>query len=144
MASAISSGEISQDAPVRQRSASIRPAGVNSADESQGEAGQTINATAQPAAIVSKNLARMRGGESRISLGATDGRTDTSGIQASADLVPNAAVKGDQLTFAARIDTQAVLENLKLQFQVGAEVAVLAQANQLPNGAMPFSVSSSN
>ena len=38
--------------------------------------------------------------------------------------------------------TRDIIDELKVQFQAQSEVAVLAQANQLPNPALPFSVSS--
>jgi len=116
-------------------------ADVAAPHENAGEPTLTVHAAAQPAAIVSKSLDRMAGGESRIALGAADNQGDTSDIHMELDLAGSTGLISDQPSSSVSIDTDTVISELKTQFKALAEVAVLAQANQMPGGAMPFSMS---
>ena len=57
------------------------------------------------------------------------------------DLTRGSGLISDSPSSSASIDTDRVITELKTQFRALAEVAVLAQANQMPEGAMPFSMS---
>ncbi len=121
-------GEISNDEGVRPRP----PAESPTSDSIDGENKALRMAAKQPAAVVSTQLAELvikerRADDSLRKTGAT--------IQQDVDEV---SVDND----GTLTSTRQIIDELKVQFQAQSEVAVLAQANQLPNPALPFSVSS--
>jgi hypothetical protein len=141
MPSPVTNSELSHDAPARPRGLSRGTADIAVPDQSDGEAPQTVHAATQPAAIVSKSLERLASGESSIALSGIGDQSDTSNIQMKRDVTGSAGLISDPPPSSAPVDTNAVVTELKTQFKALAEVAVLAQANQMPEGAMPFSMS---
>ena len=89
-------------------------------------------AARQPAAVVSTKLADLLIQERR-----GDDILRETGAQVRSD-VDEVLVDNDG-TLAS---TRHIIDQLKLQFEAQSEVAVLAQANQLPNPALSFSETS--
>ena len=144
MPSPVTNSELSHDAPARPRGLSKDTVDIAAPDEKSGEAPQTTRAAAQPAAIVSKSLERMAVGESSITLGVANDHVDTSNLHMERGVTGSAGLLSDPPPASASIDTNAVITEVKTQFRALAEVAVLAQANQMPGGAMPFSMSTTS
>ena len=88
-------------------------------------------AAKQPAAVISARLTEMlimeRRGDDQLRRTGAEIRDDIGKAQVDND--------GTLAT------TDIILESIEAQFQANKEVAVLAQANQLPNPALPFSSS---
>ncbi len=104
----------------------------------ESTASQTMAAPEQPAAIVSKSLARFSAGE-RTSDEARQVMDSPSQTPLSGTdwLSTSNEVKADDGT--SPLATKQLLAQVQAQFQARAQKAVLAQANQMPNDAMPFS-----
>ena len=86
-------------------------------------------AARQPAAVVSTKLADLLIEERRA-----DDRLRASGAEIRQD--SDEVLVDNDGTLAS---TRHIIDELKTQFEAQSEVAVLAQANQLPNPAMSFS-----
>ena len=121
-------GEISSDQGARAQ-APVEVANSEAID-TQNKALQI--AARQPAAVVSTKLADLLIQERR-----GDDILRETGAQVRSD-VDEVLVDNDG-TLAS---TRHIIDQLKLQFEAQSEVAVLAQANQLPNPALSFSETS--
>ena len=121
-------GEISSDQGARAQ-APVEVANSEAID-TQNKALQI--AARQPAAVVSTKLADLLIQERR-----GDDILRETGAQVRPD-VDEVLVDNDG-TLAS---TRHIIDQLKLQFEAQSEVAVLAQANQLPNPALSFSETS--
>jgi len=101
---------------------------------------QTEQAPEQPAAIVSKTLARFSAGE-RTNHDYRKGSPETGSTapeQYGSSRSPSSV--GEQLfTQQTGGNTDYIMAQIMVQFHAEAGIAVLAQANQMPNEAMPFS-----
>ena len=121
-------GEISNDEGVRPRPPPEPP----TSDAINGESKVLRNAAKQPAAVVSAQLAELvineQRGDEELRKTESPTRQDVDEVSADND--------------SSMRSTRDIIDELKVQFQAQSEVAVLAQANQLPNPALPFSVSS--
>jgi len=120
-------GEISSDKGARPQP----PIDVHNAEAIDTKNKALLIAARQPAAVVSTKLADLLIQERRA-----DDVLRTSGAQVRRD-VDEVLVDNDG-TLAS---TRHIIDQLKTQFEAHSEVAVLAQANQLPNPALSFSES---
>lgn len=120
-------GEISSDKGARPQP----PIDVHNAEAIDTKNKALLIAARQPAAVVSTKLADLLIQERRA-----DDVLRTSGAQVRQD-VDEVLVDNDG-TLAS---TRHIIDQLKTQFEAHSEVAVLAQANQLPNPALSFSES---
>jgi len=121
-------GEISSD-----RGARPQPSvDVSNADNIDAQNKALQIAARQPAAVVSTKLADLLIQERR-----GDDVLRETGAQVRQD-VDEVLVDNDG-TLAS---TRHIIDQLKTQFEAQSEVAVLAQANQLPNPALSFSETS--
>jgi uncharacterized hydantoinase/oxoprolinase family protein len=133
MSNTISQGQISHDGPARTPGVGRHFSEVASAGENAGEGPQTTDGATQAAAIVSKRLARLS--QADTSSAQEDARVDAD-INSKARLI-----SGQIAAQAQRVDVNTVVQELQAQFRSNMEVAVLAQANQMPSAVMPFSAS---
>ena len=120
-------GEISSDKGARPQP----PIDVHNAEAIDTKNKALLIAARQPAAVESTKLADLLIQERRA-----DDVLRTSGAQVRQD-VDEVLVDNDG-TLAS---TRHIIDQLKTQFEAHSEVAVLAQANQLPNPALSFSES---
>jgi hypothetical protein len=97
---------------------------------------ETINAAQQPAAIIAQSLERLNaaGGEKVMgrAIGVAAGRT---AVESDVD------VDSAKPVSLANPSMSKLADQTQAQMASVAEIAVLAQANQLPNDAMAFSTS---
>jgi len=103
-------------------------------------ASQTIQAPEQPAAIVSKTLARFSAGErtNHDYRNSSDQSAPAEPEQYGSSR-PAPSVGEHLFTQQTGGNTDYIMAQLMTQFQAQAGLVVLAQANQMPNEAMPFS-----
>ncbi len=93
---------------------------------------ETVNAAKQPAAIVDKSLERLNEARSELVMGRAIG-VAASRVDIGDDSARTVSLANPSMSMLAE-QTQAQISSV-------AEVAILAQANQLPNDAMAFSTS---
>ena len=107
----------------------------------EASASQTVGAPEQPAAIISKSLARYSAGERSH----VDARPMMDRPPERADNDHDPVSGPSELRSASVEDSRApgtgqLLAKVQAEFHAQAQMAVLAQANQMPNDAMPFSM----
>ena len=130
---------VSFDTSIRRRASAGSANGTEVANTVEPTHSPTVNAPEQPAAIVSKTLARFSAGERS----SNEMRSQTEDLDASSLRYPPSqpATHTAANTGSHKVgqNTDYIVAQIQAQFSARAEIAVLAQANQMPNQAMPFS-----
>lgn len=107
-------------------------ASMGFAEQSDGP--QTPTGIRQPAAVVSKSLERLNTGSAESNTNRADLRTDQGNDTTTPEVTfqkgLNESLDEGPSAFAMRVQTEIT---------TSAEIAVLAQAQQLPGGPMPYS-----
>lgn len=135
--------ETADNVPVRQMTRPTAEEAVSPSEEIRGEGPRTVQGMAQPAAIVSKTLSRIASGQNQTAASSqTNNAGETSG-RAQRVSGDDAAIGLSEI-MTSNIDAESLVSEVLVQFRAEAEIAVLAQANQLPNSPMPYSASSTN
>jgi len=128
---------LSHDTSIRRRSTKGFATQSATTGGAESMVAQTEHAPEQPAAIVSKTLARFSAGE-RTSHDYRNSAPENDPGQYGSSR-PQTSVGEQLFTQQTGGNTDYLMAQLMVQFQAQAGLAVLAQANQMPNDAMPFS-----
>ena len=131
MSAVTMSGEINELRPPRTRG--LTNGQIRIADNSPAKT-ETMAATQQPAAVLDERLERLliRGSK-------TEGPTDPADRKVRTE-EPRTAQTTNARTASFDNPSKSMLaQHVQAQIVSRAEVAILAQANQMPNDAMPYS-----